>query len=326
MVKTGVFKKIAALTAAVAMVGAFAASASAVNVTTTTQYVEGNEAKVNVIANVDGLGGAVEVTYYATNGSDVVYVDQATAETDGTATFDYVTAATNLDSGVKVGYTNATAAEDASIPGYEISGEDITAVKVPTEEINGTHTLAYTLPDGKVFEGVTATGATVVSSDYANGALTVVLADAAGDVTLTVNTKNAIVRNPSLEGLGAAGIISTGVIDEGAEEVAAAEGNRVLTVLAKAVDTDEYGIIVTKDTRDAEYAVADMPSNGKWAAKGKNDAGYFAIQLIDEQDLEADATNALLQPGLEYNVYLYYLDCNTNTYKVNLYETITIAE
>jgi len=327
MVKTGVFKKIAALTAAVAMVGAFAASASAVNVTTTTQYLaDSNNAKVNVIANIDGLGGAVEVTYYATNGSDVVYVDQTTASAAGAATFDYVTDATDLDSAVKVGYTAATAATDADVPGYTISGDGITAVTVPTENIDGTHTLAYTLPDGKVFVDVTATGATVTSSEYANGELTVVLADAEGDVALTVNTKDAIVRNPSLEGVDAAGIVSTGVIDEGAEDVAAAEGNRVLTVLAKAVDTDEYGIIVTKDTRDAEYAKADMPNNGKWAAKGKNDAGYFAVQLIDEQDLAVNADDALLSPGLDYNVYLYYLDGNTDTYKVSLYKTIKIAE
>lgn len=313
MVKTGVFKKIAALTAAVAMVGAFAASASAVNVTTTTQYVEGNEAKVNVIANVSDLGGAVEVTYYATNGDEVVYVDQATAKTDGTATFDYVTAATNLDSGVKVGYTNATAAEDASIPGYVISGEGIAAVKVPTEEINGTHALAYTLADGKVFKGVTAEGATVVSAEYANGTLTVVLADAAGDVALTVVAEDAIVY-PDATGSFVAGaaIISDGAADyEGAEDVNAEKGNRKLTVIAQVADAAEYGIIVSADAIEAGEVEA-LPA-GAYVAKGTNDAGFFAVQVIDNGE---DAEGALIQSGKAYNTAIFFKNANTGKYTI----------
>ena len=112
MVKTGVFKKIAALTAAVTLVGSFAVGASAVGISTTTTYVQGSEnQKVAVTATVTDAGSEVEVTYYATNSSgDVVYVDQDTASTAGSATFNYVTAAANLKSDVKVGYTGATAA------------------------------------------------------------------------------------------------------------------------------------------------------------------------------------------------------------------------
>lgn len=314
MVKTGVFKKIAALTAAVAMVGAFAASASAVNVTTTTQYVaDSNNAKVNVIANIDGLGGAVEVTYYATNGSDVVYVDQTTAKTDGTATFDYVTDATDLKSAVKVGYTNASQAKDATVPGYTISVDGITAVTVPTKEINGTHVLAYTLADGKVFKEVTAEGATVVEAGYADGKLTVVLADATSDVALTVVADNAIVY-PDAKGtfVDGAAIISDGKADyEGAEDVNAKEGDRKVTVIAQVSDSADYGIIVSADAIKA--GVVDTLPAGAYAARSKNDAGYFAVQVIDNGE---DVDGALFQSGKAYNTAIYYKNANTGKYTI----------
>ncbi len=319
MVKTGVFKKIAALTAAVAMIGAFAASASAVTVTTTTQYVaDSNNAKVNVVANVAGLDGAVEVTYYATNGADVVYVDQTTAEKDGTATFDYVTDATDLDSAVKVGYTAATAATDATVPGYTISGTDITSVKVPTKAINGTHTLAYTLPSGKVFEGVTAEGATVAGAEYADGKLTVILADAAGNVTLTVNTSDAIVSNPTGSFVDGAAIVSDGTIDEGGEAVAAEEGNRKVTVIAQVTDAAEFGIIVSADAI-AAGEVETLPA-GAYQAIGKNAAGYFAVQVIDNGE---DAEGALFQSGVAYNTAIYYKNGNTGKYVIVAGNSVT---
>ena len=327
MVKTGVFKKIAALTAAVAMVGAFAASASAVKVETTTQYLaDSNNAKVNVVANVSDLGGAVEVTYYATKTvdvtaedgtvtqqTDVVYVDQTTAKTDGTATFDYVTDATDLKSDVKVGYTNASKAEDATVPGYTISVDGITAVTVPTKEINGAHVLAYTLADGKVFKEVTAEGATVVEAGYAEGKLTVVLADATGDVALTVVADNAIVQ-PDAKGtfVDSAAIISDGKADyKGEEDVNAEAGDRKVTVIAQVSESADYGIIVSADAIKA--GVVDTLPAGAYAARSKNDAGYFAVQVIDNGE---DVDGALFQSGKAYNTAIYYKNANTGKYTI----------
>ncbi len=319
MVKTGVFKKIAALTAAVAMVSAFAASACAVRVETTTQYVVGEETKVNVIANVSELGGAVEVTYYATNGDDVVFVDQTTAEDDGTASFDYVTAATNLKSAVKVGYDEAPAAVDGDVPVYTISGEGITTVEVPTLNIDGTHTLAYTLPEGKVYKDVTAVGADVTSAEYADGTLTVILANATGNVVLTVNTDNAIILNPTGSFVDGAAIVSDGTVDEGGEDVAAEEGNRKVTVIGQVADTTEYGIIVSAVAITAGE-VDELPA-GNYAAQGKNDAGYFAVQVIDNGNDTAE--EALFQSGVAYNTAVYYKNANTGKYVIVAGNSVT---
>lgn len=314
MVKTKVFKKIAALTAAVAMIGAFAASASAVVVTPTTTYttVDGQQ-KVNVVTNVSELGGAVEVTYYASKNGNTVYVDQKTANASGEAQFDYVTDTANYGAAVKVSYTNAAAAEDVAngVPSYTISGTGITSITVPTGSINGEHNLAYTLASGQVITGVTATApATVSSYEYNAGTLTVVLANATGDVVLTVAT--GIAYNPTITCIDAAAIVSTGVEDEiegAAQDVHAALGQRKVSVLAQVADATEYGIIISAAAIEA--GEKDTLPAGAYAAKG-NSNGYFAVQVIDTGDDTAE--DALIQSGVTYNTAVYYRHPNTGKY------------
>ncbi len=315
MVKFGALKKIAALTAAIAMVLSFAVCAGAVNVDTTTQYVEGDETKVNVIADVSGLGDALYVTYYATNDEGVVYVDQENV-VDGEATFDYVTAAENLNSNVKVGYAAGTAAKDATIDGYAVTVEGGTATPavIPTE-FEGTVVLAYTVASGYEVTGVTATGAdaTLVTNDATS--VTVALANVTGDVAIAVTTQ-------ALENVGAnalyvdgAAIVSTGadtdaiydadgeeILGSAKDEFKAAEGDRKLTVLAKVENSNAFGVIISAD-EITTGAVDALPTAGVYAAKGAGSEGYFAIQLIDTG---ADEAGALVQSGVDYNVYVYY--------------------
>ena len=305
MVKTGVFKKIAALTAAVTLVGSFAVGASAVSIQTTTSYVAGsNNQKVSVKANVTGAGSGVEVTYYATKGAEVVYVDQDTASTGGAVTFDYVTAASNLKSNVKVGYTGATAATPSDVSGYTITCEGKSTV-VPTTNAGGTFTFAYTMSDGQALDKVTSTGAEVIDASYSEGNITVVLAAVTADTTLTVVTKDAVVLNPTGRYLQSAAIVSDGtndtVEDENPGDFTSEDGNRKLSVLAQVVDSDEYGIIVS-ETAITAGTVATLPK-GAYKAKGKSAEGYFAVQLIDTA---AEASAELIKANTNYYTAVYY--------------------
>lgn len=319
MVKTGVFKKIAALTAAVTLVGSFAVGASAVGISTTTTYVQGSEnQKVAVTATVTDAGSEVEVTYYATNSSgDVVYVDQDTASTAGSATFNYVTAAANLKSDVKVGYTGATEATPSDVTGYTITCGDKSSV-VPTENEGGTFTFAYAMPDGKALDKVESADATVVSASYSNGTLTVVLGAVTKATTLNVVLKDATVSNPTGYYVQGAAIVSDGTNDEvteGSGDVTSAAGNRKLSVIGQVKDSDVYGIIVSENAI-TDGNVTNLPSEGVYQAKGKNADGYFAVQLIDTATENAD----FIKAGTPYYTAIYYatesgytIVANTNT-------------
>ena len=314
MVKFGALKKIAALTAAIAMVLSFAICAGAVNVETTTQYVEGDVTKVNVIANVSGLGEALYVTYYATNDDGDVYIDQENV-VDGAATFDYVTAATNLNSNVKVGYTAGTAAEETVIDGYAVTVTDGTATPavIPTNS-DSTVVLAYNVGATNEVTGVSATGATAELVTYDATSVTVNLTNVEGDVAITVTTQPLANVDAEGEFVSAGAVVSNGANDAiyddegnmmGAEGEAyrADEGDRKLTVLAKVLNSNEYGVIITKDTIEAGPVDSIDGIDGVYAAKGTNATGHFAVQLIDNG---ADEDGALIQSGVGYNTYVYY--------------------
>ena len=115
MAKIGVFKKITALVAAIALVVCFAVSAGAVEVITTTSY-SGND--ISVSAKVTGVAEGANVTYYAYNGEIPVHIDQDKADETQSVTFNFTTDAAYLKSAVKVGVTNV----DEATEGYDIKG------------------------------------------------------------------------------------------------------------------------------------------------------------------------------------------------------------
>ena len=259
------------------------------------------------------------MTYYATNSSgDVVYVDQDTASTAGSATFNYVTAAANLKSDVKVGYTGATAATPSDVTGYTITCGDKSSV-VPTENEGGTFTFAYAMPDGKALDTVTSVDATVVSASYSNGTLTVVLGAVTTDTTLNVVLKDATVLNPTGSYIQGAAIVSDGINDEvteGSGDVTSVAGDRKLSVIGQVKDSDVYGIIVSEDAI-TDGNVTNLPSEGVYQAKGKNADGYFAVQLIDTAATESAE---FIKAGTPYYTAIYYatesgytIVANTNT-------------
>lgn len=344
MVKNGMFKKVAALTATVTMVGSFAvavgaeettgtATATAPQVTTTTTYTAGsNNAKVTVTANVANVENGAQVTYYATKGSDIVYVDQTEAGTNGAAAFEYVTAATNLMSNVKVGYTGATAAVDDKVNGYTITLGS-TVQTVPTEKNGGTYTFPYTMPEGKQLKDVTAKAGesdtvveVVTSSEYNNGSLTVVLNGLYCDITLTVETEEKIVLNPSGEYVKGAAVISNGKTDEYTSQeptnvdVVSSVGDRKLTVIGKVVDSKDYGILISETAitlGDFDDLNSYALGTNRFASKGKDDNGYFAIQLIDTTTVD-DTNSHIVKADTDYYTAVYYKNENTEKYVIVL--------
>ena len=313
MVKT--LKKLAALTAAVALVCSFAVCASAVTVTTTTTYAgqTGDKVSVTAVVTAEGteLNGA-QVTYYATNAAatatdTVVYLDQKPAA-DGSATFTYETnAAYLLNSTAKVGYTAGTAV-DAPLSGIAVKLDGVLQTVIPYATLNGTHTVRYTPTAGKIVTGVTASNGTAEFVDADATSFTFILTDASAGVEISVIEETPAVEiEATITPINAGGIVagadSNDAVEGGelADSAKAEEGNRKLTVIGKVTGEAqgaEFGIIVA-DAIDAD--ATELPA-GAFKALEKNAAGYFAVQLIDSSD---DATSEFIKSGEEYETAIY---------------------
>lgn len=94
MSKKNLARRLIALIAIVAMFAAMTITASAAEYSSTTMYVDNDIVKVSTY--VTGLKADDEVTYYAKNSENDVYVNQYTAE-GSTLTKDYVTDVANLE-------------------------------------------------------------------------------------------------------------------------------------------------------------------------------------------------------------------------------------
>lgn len=318
MAKT--FKRIAALAMAIALVVCFAVSASAISVATTTQYVAGDESKVNVTVNVTDGGDAAYVTYYATKDSTPVFIDQEALD-GGNATIQYQTAATNLKGSVIVGYTDG-AATNWSINGYTVSAGayTVTPSVIPNDkDTTATVKIAYTASENKKFEKVEPTNATVTSAtEAADGTITVVLANVTGDVTLTVKEQAATAPDAKVTYIDGAAI-KVGEDNLGEDPAnTAVKGNRKLTVIGQFTgNAKEYGVAIssTEAITKANIAAAE-----KYAALGKNTNGVFAVQLIDEGE---DVVGAVIQSGVNYYAAI-YAELENGDYVITASDVITV--
>ncbi len=342
-------KKIIALVTAIALVVCFAVSASAaVSVRTTTQYVSGSaDIKVNVtVTGTEGeIAEGTNVTYYATKGSANVHIDQAQATASGAA-FEFNTEATNLESTVLVGYTGASAAEDAVIEGYTVTYPNGTKI-VPNTGVTSV-TINYTPTAGQVFSAVRVTSGTAeVDADAttatADGTVTVVFTEAlAGDVTLAVDEEDApigtltataghiesaavVVKLATDSNTYNDGIKIDGVVTgEGDNEVtdpmdsedtiavnADKVGDRKLTVIGNVTQAEAYGIIVSTEeiatTKVSEARFESDYAANAYAGATKNAEGDFAIQLIDTSVEDSDA---FVKAGVTYYTAVYAQDAS----------------
>ena len=73
----------------------FSAFAADVEIVTNYDYKQAADATVAVTAKVNNMTEGDEVTYYVSNGDEIVYINQETAPANGTVVFDTFTAAWN---------------------------------------------------------------------------------------------------------------------------------------------------------------------------------------------------------------------------------------
>lgn len=336
MAKFKTFKKIAALATAIALVVCFAVSASAINVETTTTYASvSDKANINVTVTVTDVAGADYVTYYATKASTPVFVDQAEVDGAGKAEFKFQTALDNFDSEVKIGYTNAPAAEDADITTntIKLSGNDAVLANLPTAETDATVTVDFACAENETVDAeciAVTSGTATVTAAACNAEKTKVevsFRDIASDVVFTITPKTTTVVTPTIvpEILDAAALTLTAENLGETEENQGSEGARKATVIGNAGNAEDYGVVVTKSAIDVlEFDSLDA-LNAKYAdcvydALGKSDAGLFAVQLIDNG---TNDETAVLKTGDSYNVAV-YVKAEDNKYYLQVGAEITV--
>lgn len=301
MAKTGVLKKVAALTAAFALVGSFAVSASAaVGVETTTTYKSGDTSKIDVSVNVTGVANGTMVTYYATNPNstlenNVVYVNQTNAK-DG-ADFTFTTNASYLEgTAVLAGADGEDTPASGAISGrvVNVTGDGITATAkyIPNGATTGTIVVPCT---ASVVANtvVTSNNATVTAFTLSGGNLTISLRNITGTEAIAVAVEAADVAN-----------VSAQHIDSAATNGAANEtdaGNGKITVLAKvAGEVEEFGIL-TSASAIADGTASDLSAYNAYKALGRNATGHFAVQLIGDA-----SETSIVKLGTTYNTAVYY--------------------
>lgn len=306
MAKTGVLKKVAALTAAFALVGSFAVSASAaVGVETTTTY-GADASKINVSVNVTGVANGTMVTYYATNTTstlenNVVYVNQTNAK-DG-ADFTFTTDASYLEgTAVLAGADGEDTPAQGAISGraVNVTGDGITAAikYVP----NGATTATIVVPcTASVVANaiVTSGNATVTALSLSGGNLTISLRNITGTDAIAV----AVEAADNVADVSAQHIDSAAT--NGAENETEA-GNGKITVLAKvAGEVEEFGIL-TSASAIADGSANDLSAYNAYKALGRNATGHFAVQLIGDA-----SENSIVKLGTTYYTAVYYKVAST---------------
>ena len=289
MAKIGIFKKVAALATAIAIVLCFAVTVSAeVTVTTKTSYfgIKNEDIKVEVKIAGEEIADK-SVSYYAfdSEGSPV-YIDQFD-DGNATVTFDYVTDTADLYSDVKVGYTGADAATSSQIDARTVTwdkseGEDPVAY-IPTEATEATVTFAT---DATAVTSCTADKAEVNYELTSGESITIILSKISGPVTLTIETQAQAIAKI----IDAAFVVSNGsddivITDENKDVVDTAWRQHVkLTAIGKVTGATDYGVIVCE--KDATYTEDDW-----FKAVAKTTSGHFAVQLIDDNSDDATFIN-----------------------------------
>ncbi len=283
MLNSKAFKKLAALTAAVALVGSFAVSASAATVNTTTTYVGGsNEAKVTVKVDVEATPDA-EVTYYASKGGKVIHVDQVKATNAGAASFEqYVTDSANLEAAVIV---NDGAVTSDTIDGRTITYEGNVVKTIANTATSTVVAVTKTLAADEKIKAIEATNAKAAYVADGN-TYNVTLTEIEGDVVITITTETI----PEEVDLSNGEFIASGVVE-------LATGGYRITVLGKVSGLKEGAAF------GAEIDAV------KFASKVANPAnGYFAIQVEGSELTKTSYTTGVYYTKADDTVLVDYAD------------------
>ena len=251
-------------------------SAATPNVSTSTVY--NGTGTIKVVSTVSGASSGNIYTYLAydknvttvTQGSEIVYIDQKTA--DGvTVAFEYVTKNDNVGSKVKVGGKSADgtafeANDTNTIPALatavnvKVNNGDATRVEVDLSDTTAYVQLSFT--DTNPVSSVTVSGKESVDWFAGSGCVWILAGDLTNGATVTITTAEAAVA-VAYDTLAGGYLANDG-------------GVKSLIVAGKVTGNDattDYGIEIADN--------ADFTSATKYKALGKGSDGTFAIKLQD---------------------------------------------
>mgnify|MGYP004658978001 FL=1 len=251
-------------------------SAATPNVSTSTVY--NGTGTIKVVSTVSGASSGNIYTYLAydknvttvTQGSEIVYIDQKTA--DGvTVAFEYVTKNDNVGSKVKVGGKSADgtafeANDTNTIPALatavnvKVNNGDATRVEVDLSDTTAYVQLSFT--DTNPVSSVTVSGKESVDWFAGSGCVWILAGDLTNGATVTITTAEAAVA-VAYDTLAGGYLANDG-------------GVKSLIVAGKVTGNDattDYGIEIA--------TTSEFTGSTKYKALGKGSDGTFAIKLQD---------------------------------------------
>lgn len=285
------------------MTGAFAAMTYT---GTTTEYVAGDNSKIQVTSYVTGEANDV-ATYLvygntagddtlAEDGSNIVYVDQYKFASAGTWEISYQTAATNVNADIKLASTispvdNPETEIPAAAAAVNITVTDgtttyATLAVLPTATAYGWYEISYLNSAQAVVSAVSVDGVAVDPEDWFTGIDTLYLSsdvalDEQSEIMITVDDAAATASTTSMtylddkadtmdtEGTGLESVVMVGKVTGNVQEFG--------MILANSKEAVKDFVTALESDANATSANAQ-----KLKAAAKNDQGEFAIRVYDE--------------------------------------------
>lgn len=313
----------------------FSMSAFAITSSTTTTYdttATDGSVKIAVTTSVTGAAEGDKITYLVHKkdavlaslaDSEIVYIDQKTAGSDGSvAPFTYKTASTNIGSTILVGGSALTSPVSDAMPGYVIikneSGDEIAYGKIDSaSQLVGNDTLVkvtYTSTSIPVIDSISSVSTKGVNIDdimflsasdgfFISGSAI----DSSAATTITVKTGSSIID-------------TLGANSTTYEELTA------ISSYGKIIgDSSTYGVVFSTDRNAIETLntaptyiftgdefTADFNSCVAFPALGKGLDGTFVVQLA----------NSGFTPGTTYYTRVY--KCDNDTYSYGSVKSVTV--
>lgn len=310
-------------------------SAFAITSSTTTTYdtiATDGSVKISVTTSVTGASKGDKITYLVHKKSadlasladtDIVYIDQKTAWSDGNvAPFTYKTASTNIGSTILVGGSALTSPVLNAMPGYVIikneSGKEIAYGKIDSESKSiGTDTLVkvtYTSTGIPVIDSISSVSTKDVNID---------------DIMFLSASDGFFISGSAIDSSAATIItVKTGssIIDTLGANSTDYDGLTAISSYGKIVgDSSTYGVVFSTD-RNAIEALnnapdytftgdefnADFNTCVAFPALGKGLDGTFVVQLADSG----------FTSGITYYTRVY--KCDNNTYSYGSVKSVTV--
>ena len=313
MRKKSLLTKVVALGATATLLASTTAFAEAPTVSTKTIYLKGDTNYVYVTTTVSNVKANDEITYLAGGTDNPIYINQYTADADGTYSFSYKTTRTDYkDSTVKVAKADSTFTETASAGDTKLPDTDKFTLTV---NVDGTKAKDFTFEaydvTSKIFalDGVAlGSGKTIKSATY--GAESVTASVGANDVisvtinggltTITANNEMAVTSgtlNIVTEDVKEPSIAYTSGVKSKSYEYKVDDSTTItgpmfaIYAAVEGSDVSEYGIAVSFDS---EF---DGTDSGKYELykAASNENGNFGVAVIDDSTENA-MTKAYARP------------------------------